>query len=108
MNKTGSIREVKKSNQGTPQGGVISPLLANVYMNLLDRIVNKVEGRFSKYGIKMIRYADDFILMGKNIGQNILDDIHKLLDRMGLTINLTKSKLVKAKEEAFDFLRIFI
>ena len=94
----------KKSNQGTPQGGVISPLLANVYMNLLDRIVNKVEGRFSKYGIKMIRYADDFILMGKNIGQHILDDIHKLLDRMGLTINTTKSKLVKATQEAFDFL----
>jgi group II intron reverse transcriptase/maturase len=94
----------KKSKQGTPQGGVISPLLANVYMNLLDRIVNRVEGRFSRLGIKMIRYADDFILIGKHIGQEVLDYIHKLLDRMGLTINTTKSKMVRAREESFDFL----
>lgn len=94
----------KKNKQGTPQGGVISPLLANIYMNLLDRIVNKFEGRFSKQGIKMIRYADDFILMAKNIGPELVEDVHKLLDRMGLIINIEKSKLVKATEEPFDFL----
>ena len=53
----------KSSKQGTPQGGVISPLLANIYMNLLDRIVNKTEGYFAQKGITMIRYADDFILI---------------------------------------------
>jgi len=46
----------KRHKMGTPQGGVISPLLANIYMNLLDRIVNKAGGYFARQGIKMIRY----------------------------------------------------
>jgi len=89
----------KSNTDGTPQGGVISPLLANIYMNLLDRIVNHPESYFSKRGITMIRYADDFILMSK-----VILKIHNYLDRMGLTINTDKSKLLNAKEEPFDFL----
>lgn len=94
----------KKNKKGTPQGGVISPLLANIYMNLLDRIVNKPDGYFGSKGIKMIRYADDFILMAKQINHEVLHRIYGLLDRMGLTINKEKSKLVKARENPFDFL----
>lgn len=93
-----------KNDKGTPQGGVISPLLANIYMNLLDRIVNNPSSYFSKNGIRMIRYADDFILMSKHIEQEVIVAIHHYLDRMGLTINQQKSKLIKAKEESFDFL----
>jgi len=94
----------KSNTKGTPQGGVISPLLANIYMNLLDRIVNNPTGYFSKRGIKMIRYADDFILMSKHIEQEAIIRAHNYLDRMGLIINTDKSKLVNAREEAFDFL----
>lgn len=94
----------KSNTKGTPQGGVISPLLANIYMNVLDRIVNNPEGDFSKRGIKMIRYADDFILMSKHINQEVIIKVHNYLDRMGLTINKDKSKLVNAKEEPFNFL----
>jgi len=94
----------KSNTQGTPQGGVISPLLANIYMNLLDRIVNNPAGYFSKRGITMIRYADDFILMSKHIQQESIIKAHNYLERMGLIINTDKSKLVNAKEEAFDFL----
>ena len=94
----------KSNTKGTPQGGVISPLLANIYMNVLDRIINNPEGDFSKRGIKMIRYADDFILMSKHISQEVIIKVHNYLDRMGLTINKDKSKLVNAKEEPFDFL----
>ncbi len=94
----------KGNAKGTPQGGVISPLLANIYMNLLDRIVNKADGYFAKRGIRMIRYADDFILMSKDINQEIIDKVHGYLERMGLTINTEKSKVVQAKEESFDFL----
>ena len=94
----------KKSKQGTPQGGVISPLLANIYLNLLDRIVNNPRGRFSKSGMKMVRYADDWVLMAKRIDPVMIGEIHKLLDRMGLTINEDKSKLVRAKDEPFEFL----
>ncbi len=94
----------KSNTKGTPQGGVISPLLANIYMNLLDRIVNNPNGYFSKRGIKMIRYADDFILMSRHIEQETIINVHNYLDRMGLVINTDKSKLVNAKEQAFDFL----
>lgn len=94
----------KRNRKGTPQGCVISPLLANIYMNLLDRIVNKAGGYFAGQGIRMIRYADDFILMSKHIGQESLDKIHRYLCRMELMINEEKSKLVKAKEQSFDFL----
>ena len=94
----------KSNTKGTPQGGVISPLLANIYMNLLDRIVNNPQGYFSKRGITMIRYADDFILISKHISQEVIIKVHNYLDRMGLTINTNKSKLVNAKEEPFDFL----
>ncbi len=94
----------KRHKKGTPQGGVISPLLANIYLNLLDRIVNKVGGYYAKQGIKMIRYADDFILMSRHIGQESLERLHRYISRMGLTINDEKSKKVNAREESFDFL----
>jgi len=94
----------KGNTIGTPQGGVISPLLANIYMNLLDRIINNPQGYFSKRGIRMIRYADDFILMSKHIHQESLVKVHNCLDRMGLTINTDKSKLINATKESFDFL----
>jgi len=94
----------RKNSMGTPQGGVISPLLANIYMNLIDRIVGKVDGYFARRGIRIIRYADDFILMGQHIGQEVLERVFGYLERMGLTINKEKSKMVKAKESPFDFL----
>jgi len=94
----------KSNTKGTPQGGVISPLLANIYMNLMDRIVNNPQGYFSKRGIKMIRYADDFILMSKHIDQEIVIKVHHYLERMGLIINTDKSKLVNGREQSFDFL----
>lgn len=94
----------KSNTKGTPQGGVISPLLANIYMNLFDRIINNPEGYFSKRGIRMIRYADDFILISRHIHQETLIKVHNYLDRMGLTINTDKSKLINATKESFDFL----
>ncbi len=94
----------KKNKIGTPQGGVISPLLANIYLHLLDRVVNKVNSIFWKYGIRIVRYADDFVLMGKNISQEVTDKLKALLSRMGLRLNAEKSKIVDARTEAFDFL----
>jgi retron-type reverse transcriptase len=53
----GQLTGGKKNKHGTPQGGVISPLLANVYMHVIDKAVNRVRGYFQPYGIKIIRYA---------------------------------------------------
>lgn len=94
----------KRTTKGTPQGGVISPLLANIYMNLIDRILAKPGGYFEKQGIKMIRYADDFVLMGRTICDQTIHRLHAYLERMELTINKEKSKLVEARQEPFDFL----
>jgi RNA-directed DNA polymerase len=89
----------KGHSKGTPQGGVISPLLANIYMNLIDRIVNRPTKNFANQGIKMIRYADDFVLMARHINQEVITRLHNYLERMQLTINKEKSKLVDAREE---------
>ncbi|PNW28804.1 UNVERIFIED_CONTAM: group II intron reverse transcriptase/maturase [Euhalothece sp. KZN 001] len=104
VEEDGTFTGGKSNKQGTPQGGVISPLLANVYMNLLDRIVNRPDGYFDKQGIRMIRYADDFILMSKHIRQEAILRLHNYLERMGLVINTEKSKQVKAREHPFEFL----
>lgn len=90
--------------EGTPQGGVISPLLANIYMHLVDRIVNSTSSPFHQAGIKIVRYADDFVLMGERITQQAKEKLQELLSRMGLKLNETKTRHIEAKEESFNFL----
>ena len=94
----------KKNKIGTPQGGVISPLLANIYLHMLDKAVNRENGFFYKYGITIIRYADDWVLMAKRIPREALDYLNRLLKKLKLRLNEDKSKIVKAEEESFDFL----
>jgi len=94
----------KKNKIGTPQGGVISPLLANIYLHLVDKIVNNPDGIYAKMGIKIVRYADDFVLMGRRIPSWVLERLNKVLERMGLRMNYEKSKLIDAFKETFDFL----
>jgi RNA-directed DNA polymerase len=59
--------ELQASIAGTPQGGVISPLLSNIYLHAFDRIVSNPNGKFAKANIRIVRYADDFVLMGTTI-----------------------------------------
>jgi RNA-directed DNA polymerase len=94
----------KDRDQGTPQGGVISPLLANIYMNLLDRIVNDPRKLFWKYGVKIVRYADDFVLMGKEMPEEVVLKLKSLLQRMGLSLNEKKTRQIDARKESFNFL----
>ena len=101
----GKLSGGKKNKLGTPQGGVISPLLANIYLNLLDKLVNS---RKVFHGIKIVRYADDFVLMGKRIGALALRHLKQLLDRMELKINETKSHLLQAGQTPFEFLGFVI
>ena len=100
----GQYKSGKKNRTGTPQGGVISPLLANIYLHLIDRIVNNTRSLFWKYGIKIVRYADDFVLMGKILPSEIIERLNNLLTRMGLTINETKTRQIDARKESFNFL----
>jgi RNA-directed DNA polymerase len=100
----GQFKGGKKNAVGTPQGGVISPLLANIYLHLLDRIVNKPGSIFGRLCISIVRYADDFVLMGKHIAEEALNKLKSILDRMGLTLNETKTKRIQSKQEPFSFL----
>jgi len=104
VNEGGKFQSGKRNRTGTPQGGVISPLLANIYLHLIDRIVNDPKHLFHKYGIRIIRYADDFVLMGKNIPVVATEKLHNLLNRMGLRLNETKTRQIDARKESFDFL----
>jgi len=97
-----------KGNQGTPQGGVISPLLANIYFHLIDRIVNNTRSLFSKHGVRIVRYADDFVLMGKKLPEEVLEKLKNLLQRMGLSLNENKTRQIDARKESFNFLGFMI
>jgi RNA-directed DNA polymerase len=78
ISEDGKMSGGKGNRLGTPQGGVISPLLANIYMNLIDRAVCRIGGIFQQAGIRIIRYADDFVLLGKTIPKE---------DRIGICIS---------------------
>lgn len=104
INEDGQLKGGKKNKVGTPQGGVISPLLANIYMHLVDKIVNNVKQLFYKQGIKIVRYADDFVLMGKRITKEAIEKLQEVLKRMGLTLNDEKTRLIQAQETPFNFL----
>lgn len=104
IEEEGKLKGGKKNKIGTPQGGVISPLLANIYLHLLDKVVNRADGIFKKCGIKIVRYADDFVLMGKKIPPAALDKLNELITRMGLTINEDKSRIVDARSRSFEYL----
>jgi group II intron reverse transcriptase/maturase len=100
----GQYKSGKKIHIGTPQGGVISPLLANIYFHLLDRIINDPKSLFSRHGVHIIRYADDFVLMSRSLPAIVTDKLKELLNRMGLSLNENKTRQINAKEVSFNFL----
>lgn len=100
----GQFKGGKRNKVGTPQGGVISPLLANFYLNLLDRTVVRMEGMFQRAGIAIVRYADDLVLLAEQIPTRIEEKLNELISRMGLELNTTKTRKVNASQASFDFL----
>ena len=93
----------KGHRRGTPQGGVISPLLSNLYLHLVDRIWER-HGLERKYAARMVRYADDIVLLCARDTDRPLAALKHLLNRLGLQLNETKTKTVNAWEGNFDLL----
>jgi RNA-directed DNA polymerase len=91
----------KKSKAGTPQGGVISPLLANVYIHRLLRAFTRVAGRLQA---RIVNYADDFVILSKGRAQESLMWTRHVLGHIGLVLNEEKTRVVNAKQTPFDFL----
>jgi RNA-directed DNA polymerase len=93
----------KANSRGTPQGGVISPLLSNCYLHLLDRIWEKHQLRW-KLKARIVRYADDFVVLCAGAVDAPLAAVRHVLDRLDLTLNETKTRIVDARQESFNFL----
>jgi len=96
-------KEYKRNGQGTPQGGVISPLPANIYLNVLDTLwtVKKVQERL---GARLVRYADDSVILCRGNTDRILKGFKTVLRDLGLTLNEEKTRVVDARQESFHFL----
>ncbi len=96
--------KIKNPITGTPQGGVISPLLANIYLNVMDKLWEK---NFKHLG-ELVRYADDFVILSKTKQQALesIKVIQAIVGKLDLTISKEKSRLVNIWDDTdgFDFL----
>ncbi len=93
--------------KGTPQGGVISALLANLYLHWLDKRFHGKDGPARFAGAQLVRYADDFVILARYQGQRITDWVQCTVeDWMGLEINRDKTRIVKLETTgaSLDFL----
>jgi RNA-directed DNA polymerase len=93
----------KGNRLGTPQGGVISPLLANLYLHLLDRIWERHECA-TRYGARIVRYADDLVILCAGSVERPLGVLREVLSLLDLRLNEQKTRIVNAYKERFDFL----
>lgn len=93
----------KKTKAGTPQGGVISPLLANIYFRRFLKAWDDL-GYERKFRSRIVNYADDFVILTKQRAKAALRATEPLLDQMGLLLNKTKTRTVNAWDSSFDFL----
>ena len=107
VDKDGTKRNIgggKGNSQGTPQGGVISPLLANLYLHILDRVWDRGNLQ-QRLGARLVRYADDIVILcRRGKGDKAMATLRYVLDRLGLTLNDAKTKTVNAFKGRFDFL----
>jgi RNA-directed DNA polymerase len=101
-------RKRSRSHQGTPQGGVISPLLANLYLHWFDVVFHRRNGPGVWAKARLVRYADDFIIMARFIGTRITTWVEDTVERwLALTINRKKTRVVvlsPREETQLDFL----
>jgi group II intron reverse transcriptase/maturase len=104
--KAGFVKDDQfyETELGSPQGGVISPMLANIYLNYLDTIWEK---KFAETGT-LVRYADDLVILCKTKEQALraIDVLKAVFGKLELEMNKTKSKLINlwGDEQGFDFL----
>jgi RNA-directed DNA polymerase len=96
-----------RSKQGTPQGGVISPLLANLYLHWFDKVFHRADGPAQWANARLVRYADDFVVLAKYQGPRLLGWIEEKIENwLKLEINRDKTRVVDLREEkaSLDFL----
>ena len=93
----------KKRKEGTPQGGVISPLLANIYMHRYLRAWRE-RGKGETFQGHIVNYADDFVILTKGHANEALAWTRWAMENIGLSLNEAKTRICHARQEPFDFL----
>jgi RNA-directed DNA polymerase len=99
--------KVSRSKTGTPQGGVISPLLSNIYLHWFDKVFHRRDGPGQWAKAKLVRYADDFVVLARYQSQQLVQFIESKLEQwMGLELNREKTRIVDLKQAgaSLDFL----
>lgn len=100
-------KRIRRNKSGTPQGGVLSPLLANLYLHWFDKIFQSKQGPAQWANAALVRYADDFVVLARYVGPRIEEFItEKLENWLGLKINQQKTRIVKLndKNQRLEFL----
>jgi RNA-directed DNA polymerase len=98
---------VGRKGRGTPQGGVLSPLLANLYLHWFDHVFHRPEGPAQWANAKLVRYADDFVVLARYISPQLQRFIEgKLEGWLGLQINRAKTRTLDLRQpgQSLDFL----
>src|SRR3954468_7874100 len=93
----------RRSRCGTPQGGVVSPMLANVYMNRFLKYW-RLSGRSAAYQAHVVSYADDFVILSREHAEEAKAWTGQVMTRLGLALNEAKTSVRNARHERFDFL----
>jgi RNA-directed DNA polymerase len=93
----------KGHDRGTPQGGVISPALANLYMNRMLKGWRQTR-RGERFGAQIVNYADDFVILSRGKAKEALEWTRGVVERLELTLNEKKTSVRNASRERFDFL----
>lgn len=102
----GGVRRMtggRKTTLGTPQGGVISPLLANLYMNRFLKHWRSTE-RGRRFRARVVSYADDFVILSRGYATEALDWTRGVMTKLELRLNEEKTSVRHAQTESFDFL----
>jgi RNA-directed DNA polymerase len=93
----------RSNTRGTPQGGVASPLLANIYMNRFLKHW-RLTGRGEAFHAHVVSYADDFVILSRGRAAEALTWTKAVMTKLGLTLNEAKTSLKNARQDRFDFL----
>jgi RNA-directed DNA polymerase len=99
----GNWRYTGSQGKGTPQGGVISPLLANLYMNRFLKYW-RLQGKGNEWRAHIVAYADDFVILSRGHAEEAREWTQGVMSRIGLTLNEQKTSIRDARTEEFNFL----
>jgi RNA-directed DNA polymerase len=103
--KPGGKPRVRRNDKGTPQGGVISPLLANIYLHWFDKVFHSATGPAHWAKARLVRYADDFVVLARYQSERLRQYIEDKLEKwLGLELNREKTRIVDVKKQSLDFL----